>query len=192
MVASFSSPRPRYRHVADRGPQRTFQPSQNTTAPSRPSPPPPSPPSRTLRTEPIATMAALAPKQESLKIFEKLKSKPGNKVRTRRQLRIRDGCFWTSLADGPHPARCASTATRRTRRGPRSPLASTYASTARPTTAASASTSRLFARRTSIVSAAPRRRAMRPPPRPWCPIRTAADVSRMAMGPATGYEGRRQ
>lgn len=152
MVASFSSPRPRYRHVADRRPTAHIPSFPNRTAPFRPSPPHRSPP-KPRRPEQIATMAALAPKQESIKIFEKLKSKPGNKVRARDTGSATAAL--DSLADGPYSARCASTATRRTRHGPRSPLASTSASTARPTTATSASTSRLSARPTSTVSAAP-------------------------------------
>lgn len=64
-------------------PTAHFPASTNTTAPSRPTQPTAHrSPSETPQTERIATMAALAPKQESLKIFEKLKAKSGNKVRS--------------------------------------------------------------------------------------------------------------
>lgn len=98
------------------------------------------------------TMSGLATKQQSLKIFEKLKTKPANKVSAPLPPS-------TALLDDPPrrlltpdaPRRFASTAAKRTRHGHRSRSASTYASTARPTTATSASTFPLCARPTSTV-----------------------------------------
>lgn len=113
------------------------------------------------RTRNDATMSGLASKQQSLKIFEKLKTKQANKVSTRNPARSRSRArFWvSSLWTPPLTAlacpRSASTAAKRTRPGHQSRLASTCASTAPPTTATSACTSRLSAPRTSTVRPRP-------------------------------------
>lgn len=102
-------------------------------------------------------MSGLASKQQSLKIFEKLKAKPANKVGSlvppTPPPRFLVGL--TQHANRPAPSRSASTAARRTRLGPRSPLESTFAWTALPITATSVSTSPSFGLPISTVCNAP-------------------------------------
>lgn len=93
-------------------------------------------------------MSGLATKQQSLKIFEKLKTKSANKVRND-MIGLSPGRMGVLKLTAIK--RSASTADRRTLPGPRSHLASTSVSTALPTTVTSVSTSPLSAQRTSIV-----------------------------------------
>jgi hypothetical protein len=97
---------------------------------------------RPSRLCPPTSDMALATKAESVKIFEKLKSKPANKVRS-------PPTNGFPSADG---TRSASTAAPKTQHGRRCRSASTCASTAPPSTAISVSTSRSCAPQTSIVS----------------------------------------
>lgn len=97
----------------------------------------------------------LASKQQSQKIFEKLKTKQANKVRPNNFARLvllsrHERGF--AYADAINYGRSASTAARRTRHGPRCPSVSTSASIALRTIVTSASTSPLSAPPTSIVS----------------------------------------
>jgi hypothetical protein len=105
-------------------------------------------PTRRACSQTSPTMSGLASKQQSLKLFEKLKTKQANKASSAPFASHRTASH--RIADPP-PPRSASTAARRTRPGPRSPLASTCVSTAPPTTAISASTFPLSGLLTSTV-----------------------------------------
>lgn len=113
-------------------------------------------------------MSGLATKQQSLKLFEKLKSKQANKAShpyhpsSRCQQGAEFGRETTAtpthddgnglLTTDSFPRdRSASTAVKRTQHGPPFLLASTSASIARPTIATSVSTSPLFGLLTSTV-----------------------------------------
>lgn len=92
---------------------------------------------------------ALATKSQSQKIFEKLKTKPANKVRIAHAISItllKESAIWRRILTW---LRSALTAVRKTLPGPRSRSESTYVSTARPTIAISVSTSPLCAQQTS-------------------------------------------
>ena len=114
----------------------------------------------------VAKMSGLASKQQSLKIFEKLKTKPANKVRaaicnallayTRKLITTATNMELlyspASLADFARPHRSVSIADRRTQHGHPYLWASTSALTAPRTIETSVSTSPLFDLPTSTVS----------------------------------------
>lgn len=85
-----------------------------------------------------------ASKAQSQKIFEKLKLKPANKVRTTPPPVRSLAAIWPLFANEILAGRYASTAALRTRLGRRSRLVSTYALIVRPTIAILVSTSPLF------------------------------------------------
>ena len=117
-------------------------------------------------------MAAMATKQQSQKIFEKLKTKPANRVSP---LKL-------GLRLPLTISRSALTVARRIQHGLRFLLASIYVLTALLYTETWAFTSLSFAQRTWIV---------RPLTHPGIPTHAILTNTRMVMGPAPYDEGRR-
>jgi hypothetical protein len=93
-----------------------------------------------------------ASKAQSQKIFEKLKLKPANKVRTNTPpLAAHSAVFWSLSTNGLLASSYALTVAPRTRLGRQSPSVSTCASIAQPITVTLVSTSPLFDPQTSTV-----------------------------------------